>query len=177
MRRRLYTAFLGFYRRLPRNVRRRLVRLVAPSYTVGAICVIERPDGAILLVKQAYRDNWGLPGGLLNRGEDPAEAARREVLEEVGLSIDLVGEPAVVVDVAPQRIDIVFRARPVDHAQLENVRPRSPEIRELRWYAPDALPELQFETADALVALARSSAAPQAHPLLGGVSELRRPPR
>jgi 8-oxo-dGTP pyrophosphatase MutT (NUDIX family) len=177
MRRRLYTLALMFYRRLPRKARRQVVRFFAPSYTVGSICVIERPDGAILLAKQAYRDNWGLPGGLLNRREDPADAARREVYEEVGLTIRLIGEPAVVVDPIPQRIDLVFRARPTEHAELENVRPRSPEIREVRWFAPDALPELQFETADALVALARSSASPQAHPLLSDFSELRRPTR
>jgi 8-oxo-dGTP diphosphatase len=175
MRRKAYSALLRLYRTLPRPLRRRVVRVVAPSYTVGAICVIERPDGAILLVKQAYRDNWGIPGGLLNRGEGPAAAVRREVLEEVGLAVELVGAPAVVVDPEPQRIDVVFRARPVELADLGGVRPRSPEIREVRWFPTDALPELQFETADALVALARSSATPQAHPLLSSLNELHRP--
>lgn len=175
MRRQLYRLLLRIYRAFPRPVRRRVVRTIAPKYTVGSICVIERPDGAILLVKQAYRDNWGIPGGLLNRGEEPAVAAKREVYEEVGLAIELVGEPAVVVDTVPQRIDVVYRARPVSLADLESVRPCSPEIREARWFRPDALPELQFETADALVALARSSASPQAPPLLTDFSELRRP--
>ncbi len=32
--------------------------------------------------------DWGLPGGGLHRGEDPAVGAIREVDEEVGLSID-----------------------------------------------------------------------------------------
>jgi 8-oxo-dGTP pyrophosphatase MutT (NUDIX family) len=165
MRRRVHTALLRIYRRLPRAVRRRFVRLLAPSYTVGAICVIERPDGAVLLVRQVYRNHWGIPGGLLKRGEDPTDAARREVFEEVGIAIELVGEPAVVVDSDPQRIDIVYRARPVTLSELEHVRPRSPEIREARWFPPDGLPELQLETASALVALARSSASPQSTPL------------
>jgi 8-oxo-dGTP diphosphatase len=177
MRRRLYALLLRLYRQMPRPARRRLVRVVAPSYTVGAICVIERSDGAILLVKQAYRDNWGIPGGLLNRGEEPTAAVQREVNEEVGMEIELVGEPAVVVDTKPQRIDIVYRARPVSASLLDDVRPRSPEIHDARWFPADALPELQFETADALVALARSSAPSPAHGELPGLSELHRPKR
>jgi hypothetical protein len=59
----------------------------------------------------------------------------------------------------------VLRARPIALTELEHVRPHSPEIREVRWFAPDAFPELQVETASALVALARSSAAPQSTPL------------
>jgi 8-oxo-dGTP diphosphatase len=148
-------------------MRRVLVRWGSPSYTVGSICVIERPDGAILLVRQAYRGNWGLPGGLLKRKEDPAEAARREVFEETGLVIELAGEPAVVVDAQPQRVDVVFRARPASLAALEDVRPRSPEIVEVRWFAPDQLPQLQSETATALVSLARVSTWPASSPLTG----------
>lgn len=165
MRRRLHIAFLRLYQRLPRALRRRFVRALSPSYTVGAICVIERPDGAVLLVQQTYRNHWGIPGGLLKRGEAPTDAARREVFEEVGIAVELIGEPAVVVDAVPQRIDMVYRARPIALTELEHVRPRSPEIREARWFAVDALPELQVETASALVALARSSTSPQSTPL------------
>ncbi|MCX7622020.1 MAG: NUDIX domain-containing protein, partial [Acidimicrobiales bacterium] len=170
----MYRFALGIYRRLPVRFRRVLVRGLAPSFTVGAICVIERPDGHVLLLRQAYRERWGIPGGLLQRREDPADAARREVLEEVGLEIELIGEPAVVVDPVPQRIDIVYRARPVSLAAVAEMAPRSPEIVETRWFAPDELPELQFETAQALVALARSSHSPQAMPLLPSVSWLDR---
>lgn len=151
-----------------------LVRGLAPSYTVGSICLIERPDGHVLLVRQAYRERWGIPGGLLRRREDPADAARREVYEEVGLDIELIGEPAVVVDAVPQRIDIVYRARPVSLAAIAEMAPRSPEVLDARWFAPDELPELQFETAQALVALARSSRSPQATPLLPSASWITR---
>ncbi len=150
-------AALRLYRRLPRLARRWLVRGVAPSFTVGAICLIERPDGAILLVRQVYRGQWGVPGGLLKRGEEPADAARREVFEEVGLAVDLVGEPAVVVDADPQRIDIVFRSRPADGVAPGSATPCSPEIEEAAWFPPNDLPELQHEASAALIALARTS--------------------
>lgn len=165
MKDRLHLAALRVYRRLPVGVRRRLVRWYSPSYTVGAICFIERSDGAVLLVRQSYRKGWGAPGGLLERAEDPPDAVRREVLEEVGLPVELVGQPAVVVDAAPQRVDLVFRARLAETARADAV-PSSPEIAEVGWFSPDGLPDLQFETANALVALARSSRAPQARPLM-----------
>ena len=164
--RRLHHLVLQVYRRLPRKVRRWIVRALAPSFTVGAMCIIERPDGAVLLVRHSYRDRWGVPGGLLQRGEDSAVGARREVLEEVGLDVELLGEPAVVVDAVPQRVDIVFRARPVPGADLDAIRPGSVEITETAWFPRTELPALQFETTTALMALARSAAAPQADPIV-----------
>lgn len=157
---RLHLASLRFYRRLPTWARRRVVRTIAPAHTVGAICRIERADGSVLLVRQAYRAHWGLPGGLLQRGEDAPDGARREVFEEVGLPITLVGEPAVVHEAEPQRVDLVYRARPLSEAEADGATPRSPEIVECRWFAPDDLPRLQHETRCALDALAARDAAP-----------------
>jgi len=153
---RAHRGLLRLYQRLPRMVRRWAVRLVAPSFTVGAICLIERPDGHVLLVRQAYRNGWGVPGGLLKRREDPGVGARREVFEEVGIAVELIGAPAVVIDPDPQRVDLVYRARPLSLSEVGEARPNSPEIVEVGWFAPDALPQLQAEAATALVALARS---------------------
>lgn len=156
---------LRVYRRLPTRGRRLLVRTIAPSFTVGSMCFIERSDGHMLLVRHLYRARWGVPGGLLERRETPEDAACREVQEEINLQVELVGEPAVVVDAVPQRVDIVYRARPADGASLADIRPSSAEIVEARWFPRESLPELQHETASALVALARSAHAPQAPPL------------
>jgi len=153
---RVQRLLLRLWRRVPRPLRRWIVRLIAPSFTVGATCLIERDDGSVLLVRVVYRDRWGLPGGLVNRREEIEDCARREVREETGLAVDLVGEPAVVVDARPQRIDVVYRARPAGGADPDAVEPRSPEVSEVRWFAADALPELQPEAVGALVALARS---------------------
>ncbi len=173
--RRIHLLALRVFRRLPVQARRRVVRTIAPGYTVGAMCCIERDDGALLLVRLSYRHRWGVPGGLLKRGEDPADAAHREVLEEVGVEIDLVGEPAVVVDAEARRVDLIFRARLRRSADAANAAPGSPEIVEARWFPADQLPELQHETSSALVALARSARHPQAVPLPPDLEELRPP--
>jgi 8-oxo-dGTP diphosphatase len=164
MRRAVHLWLLRVFRVLPRRLRLGVVHALSPSFTVGAICVIERADGAVLLVRHSYRHRWGLPGGLLERGEDVDAGARREAVEEVGLEVDLEGEPAVVVDPHARRVDVVFRARPVEGADLDAVRPRSPEVLEAKWFDAAALPELQHETAGALVALARATARPVARP-------------
>lgn len=161
----LHRLLLQVYRRLPVGFRRRIVRAVSPSFTVGAMCFIERPDGALLLVRHSYRERWGVPGGLLQRGEHVEEGAQREVREEVGVEIELLGEPAVVVDAGPQRVDVIFRARLAPGADPAALRSGSAEIVEARWFAPDQLPELQFETAGALVALARVATTPGQRPL------------
>ena len=151
----LHVLLLRLFGRLPVRGRRSIIRLITPSYTVGSNCVIERDDGAILLVRQVYRKRWGLPGGLLERGEDPATAVVREVQEEVGLAVDVVGEPAVVVDAGARRVDIVYRGRPAE--PVGELSPVSPEIVELGWHQPNELPELQEEAAEALITLARSA--------------------
>jgi 8-oxo-dGTP diphosphatase len=151
------------------------VRTISPSFTVGAMVFVERDDGAMLFVRHTYRERWGVPGGLLEKGEEPRDAAVREVYEETGLRVVLVGEPAVVVDAEPQRVDVLFRARLAD-AVTDRDRgtessagaPSSPEIRAVRWFPADGFPELQHETAHAMVALARSAHSPQARPLDGG---------
>ena len=138
------------YRRLPRRFRRFVVRRVAPSYSVGAMCVIERGDGALLLVRQSYRVGWGCAGGLLRRGEETIEGARREAEEEVGVALDIDDDPPrAFIDPGARRIDVVFRCR-VRPPVPDEIQPRSAEIVEVRWFRRDNLPVLQSEVAHAL---------------------------
>lgn len=144
-----YGLFLRAFGRLPRRVRRALIHLGAPSFSVGAMCLVERDNGDVLLLRQSYRDGWAAPGGLLRRGEEPDAGARREAKEEIGVEVETLGEPLVIVDVKARRIDVVFRCRiwpPVP----DTFAPDSVEITEAGWFPKHALPVTQKETGEAL---------------------------
>jgi ADP-ribose pyrophosphatase YjhB (NUDIX family) len=61
------------------------------SMVVAASVVLARPDGAILLVRRMDSGNWALPGGGMDLGESISACARREVLEETGLEVEITG--------------------------------------------------------------------------------------
>jgi len=68
----------------------------APRVGVGAVVLHE---GRVLLVRRGGRPSWGkwsLPGGLVELGETTAEAVRREIAEECGCDIRLVGICGVI---------------------------------------------------------------------------------
>ncbi|HSG41642.1 MAG TPA: NUDIX hydrolase [Anaerolineales bacterium] len=55
-----------------------------------AAAVLVTRDNSVLLVRRVnepFLGMWTLPAGFVNGGEDPAEAAERECLEETGLSV------------------------------------------------------------------------------------------
>lgn len=58
-------------------------------WTGGVRVVIPDEEGRILMVKQSHegKEIWMVPGGAIEIGENAAEAAAREVLEETGLAI------------------------------------------------------------------------------------------
>lgn len=144
---RVRAALFRVWGRVPKPVRRRIVRLVAPSYTVGANCVITDDEDRVLLVRHSYRADWGLPGGLIGRHEEPVDAAVRETREEIGLEVELIEGSAVTINTDFQQIDFVFRARPVV-GSIPSAR--SAEILEVAWFRRDALPDLQREAGVAL---------------------------
>ncbi|MCP4436724.1 MAG: NUDIX domain-containing protein [Actinomycetia bacterium] len=156
MRRRLMVAVLWAFGRLPRGMRRAVVRAFSPKYTVGALCIVRRDDGSVLLVRHSYNRRWGTVGGLAKPGEAPEVCAVREAREESGLEVILVGEPAVIVLPQLRRVDVVFLARPAPWVDPDTARPTSAEILETRWFPPGQAPELSADTASAWTALARA---------------------
>jgi len=48
-------------------------------------------EGRVLIVEHAFRTDfpWGLPGGWVQPGEDPAAAVARELREELKLGVDV----------------------------------------------------------------------------------------
>ncbi len=65
---------------------------MSATYRVSAKAFIFNQYGAVLLVKEDD-DDWDLPGGGVDHGETPQQAMQRELWEELGIAVDVVGEP------------------------------------------------------------------------------------
>lgn len=72
-----------------------------PAKRMGAAMLLRDHEGRVLIVEPSYKPYWELPGGAVEADESPRAAARREVIEELGL----VREPGrlLAVDWVPPR--------------------------------------------------------------------------
>jgi 8-oxo-dGTP diphosphatase len=76
----------------------KVVRWIQPRFTVGIIGILLDDTGErVLLLEHVYHypHPWGLPGGWIDRGEDPATCIVREFHEETGLRVRVV-RPLIV---------------------------------------------------------------------------------
>jgi 8-oxo-dGTP diphosphatase len=111
---------------------------------VAAAVLVER-EGRVLLVRRGnepFRGQWTLPAGFINGGEDPAEAAARECVEETGLRVRVTG----VLDIIPGRehprgadFIIVYRAE-----VLSGELKADDDADAVDWFSRDQLPSLAF---------------------------------
>lgn len=116
----------------------------------GITAVVDRvgTDGhpEVLLVKRSDTGHWTNVAGIIDPGEEPADAAEREILEEAG--IVAIAERLVWVHVLPpiqwpngdraQFLDLVFRCRYVSG----DPHPADGENTDARWFGIHELPDL-----------------------------------
>ncbi len=78
------------WRGSPKSVRRWGVWLAEPGFMVTVGAIIVNDDGRVMLLNHEFRtgSGWGIPGGFMEAGEQPLEALRRELREEIGVELD-----------------------------------------------------------------------------------------
>jgi ADP-ribose pyrophosphatase YjhB (NUDIX family) len=113
--------------------------MIEPRFTVSAGAVVTDERGRVLLLKHVFRmgSGWGIPGGFMEKGEQPDEAIRRELREEVGLELESVELVLVRARKNSKHVEIIFRCRSRVDGEAS---PRSAEIKGASWFAPDRLP-------------------------------------
>jgi 8-oxo-dGTP diphosphatase len=111
--------------------------------------VIER-DGRLLVCQRTKHQTmplkWEFPGGKIEEGEQPRDALRRELDEELGIQAKIGHEIARIQHTYPNGATVELRfflVREYD-GELENRI-----FRDLQWAAPAALPSYDFLEADA----------------------------
>jgi 8-oxo-dGTP pyrophosphatase MutT (NUDIX family) len=115
----------------------------------------------VLLCQLTYKNDWDLPGGVVEVGESPQLAVSREVEEELGLTID--AGPLVLTDWLPawggwdDAVCLVFDGGVHDESILEAVVRQQREIRAARFCTVEEVHELCADfTARRLVAALRN---------------------
>lgn len=124
------------WKKTPYFLRARLVRATQAKFTASVAVIITNEKNEILLLDHVLRPvfSWGIPGGFIEAGEQPENAARREIREEVGL--ELVGAELVRMRTINRHIEILFRAQAAGEAAV-----KSREINDFGWFALDRMPE------------------------------------
>jgi ADP-ribose pyrophosphatase YjhB (NUDIX family) len=91
----------------------------------------------VLLLKHRFRPGagWGMPGGFMQEGEQPGDALRRELREEIGLEVENLKLFTTRAFKTAKQVEIVFFCQAIgDPHQL------SFEIQKAAWFLPDELP-------------------------------------
>ncbi|GAB2751879.1 NUDIX hydrolase [Streptomyces bullii] len=67
------------------------IKTLPQAIVASCVLLLDAEDRILLLryaAGQPGAGTWGLPGGMLDHGEDPVGAARRELHEETGIVLD-----------------------------------------------------------------------------------------
>lgn len=114
-----------------------------PRKRMGAGLLIVDDKSRVLLVEPTYKTNWEVPGGMVELGEPPREAARREAQEELGFDVE-VGRLLVIDWVPPRRLPddgvmLIYECAPIDPTQIKLP---ADELRSWLWCDRDMMQEL-----------------------------------
>lgn len=116
-----------------------------PKIAVGV--AVFRDDGLLLVrrVMEPGRGKWALPGGWVDAGQDPREAAAREALEEAGVIVEVGAIVDAVLTEQDSAIFLLFDARWVSGEPVAG-----DDADAAGFFARDALPPLAGFASDAL---------------------------
>ena len=107
-----------------------------PDFVVSAV-VLRDGEGRILVVRKRGTSRYMLPGGKIEAGESPAQAAVRELHEEVGAELELESLTFLGEWTAPaaNETGLTVHGHIFEHPWLDGLAVRA-EIEDLLWLHP-----------------------------------------
>ncbi|MBL7260490.1 NUDIX domain-containing protein [Paractinoplanes lichenicola] len=111
-----------------------------PTKLVGAGALLTDEDDRLLVVEPTYKQEWEIPGGVVEAGESPRTGVQRELLEELGLALTVTD--LLVIDWAPpppgqpgrpDGLMLVFDAGVLPADQAARITLPADELRSHRW--------------------------------------------
>jgi ADP-ribose pyrophosphatase YjhB (NUDIX family) len=113
-------------------------RFRQPKFSMGVVGVMFNEEGKVLLVEHVFHPlaPWGPPGGWVDRNEHPSETVRRELREELDLSVE-VGDLLLLEIDNGNHLDLAYLCRPTSA-----IGALSNELLDYGWYDPAQLPRL-----------------------------------
>jgi len=133
------TILLKIWRVFPGWLQNVASRMIRPLFQVFAAVVIFNEQKQILLVKLTYQrfHPWGLPGGSLDHGEQPGDAAVREMFEETGIALE-IEKLLLVKSWKPDRVGMYYLCR-IKEGEFQP----SEEVSEIGYFSKDNLPDVR----------------------------------
>ena len=109
-------------------------------------------DGSWLMIRNTYGgDYWTLPGGGVRRREQPVDAARREVAEEVGIAVSALEPIGSYFSRRHYSRDTVHCFRAVVETPDHEIDHR--EILDAAWFPRSAIPSARGAAVDEVIRL------------------------
>ena len=109
---------------------------------VGTSIIPILPDGRIVLVQRRDNQKWGLPGGMVDWGQDIPTTVKRELVEETGLELSKIRR-LVGVYSAPDRDPRIHSICVLVEADVEGTMENKDllEILAVEAFEPSSLPK------------------------------------
>ena len=118
-----------------------------PKVRLGARGIVIREDGKIAVFNKSNKNEYKLPGGGIEKEEEPEDAFKREVLEETRCEVEIVNSLGTTEEYKSQnnfkQISYVYVGKVIeDTNQLELTKKEKDEGGKLLWETPKKALEL-----------------------------------
>lgn len=103
-----------------------------PKKQVASGAIFLDEQGQLLILHPSYKERWEIPGGTVEAGESPRDAARREVKEEMGLDVEikqmLVCDYWYPTEGREDNIHFIFFGGILDDSEIDKIQLSKEEI-------------------------------------------------